>query len=374
MAQQQVTLGHGIEPHVIDEFVAEYNEAHAEIETLLLALENNPDDDGLLNDLFRKVHSIKGNAHFLGLELIADFVHALENILDKMRKHDLLFDKLLGDVVLQSIDHVGSLCVNARTQQAVDTSLTISIQNQLHQVASTRQNNLLQICQHIIDLYEGNQTSTIAADVSRLEVKNNVNLASQELEDLRFFSQITESAEQRSPFWNGRSQRILNIALEMNNESGLKVNSEQLEAAVYLHDFGMAFLPLDLLHKGEKLTEEEFRSVQLHTRMGAALLGDNTYWSQATEIIIQHHEREDGQGYPNRLTGDQVCDGAKILAIADAFEAMTNQRANRAAKLPFSQAIKEINQNAGSQFSIYWVEIFNNVIRNKTRKTDLPSN
>lgn len=374
MAQQQVTLGHGIESRVIDEFVAEYNEAHNEIETLLLALENNPNDDSLLNDLFRKVHSIKGNSHFLGLDIIADFIHALENILDKMRKHDLLFDKLLGDVVLQTIDHVGFLCNNLRTQQSVDTSLTLEIQDQLQQLASSGQNNLPQHCQHVIDLYQGNQASTDAAGISPLSESNNVNLASQELEDLRFFSQIIESAEQRSPFWKGRSQRILNIALEMNKESGSKVDSEQLEAAVYLHDFGMAFLPLDLLHKDEKLTAEEFRSVQLHARMGAALLGDNIYWSQATEIIIQHHEREDGKGYPNRLTGDHICDGAKILAIADAFEAMTNQRANRTAKLSFSQAIKEINQNTGSQFSAYWVKIFNDVIRNKTRKTDIPSN
>ncbi|WP_455201044.1 HD domain-containing phosphohydrolase [Kaarinaea lacus] len=373
MAQQQVTLGHGIESRVINEFVAEYNEAHAEIETLLLTLENNPNDEDLLNDLFRKVHSIKGNAHFMGLDVIADFVHALENILDKMRKHDLLFDKLLGDVVLHTIDHVGFLCNNLRTQQSVDTSLTLKIQDQLQQLASAGQYNLPQHCQHVIDLYQGNLSATAKAGISSLGVTNNVNLVSEELEDLRFFSQIIESAERRSPFWNGRSQRLLNIALEMNKESGSKVDSEQLEAAVYLHDFGMAFLPLNLLHKGEKLTEEEFRSVQLHARMGAALLGDNTYWLQATEIIIQHHEREDGKGYPNRLTGDHICDGAKILAIADAFEAMTNQRANRAAKLSFSQAIKEINQNAGSQFSVYWVKIFNDVIRNKTRKTDIPS-
>jgi len=368
MAQQQVMLGHGIDSHVIEEFVAEYNDAHTEIESLLLALENNPNDDGLLNDLFRKVHNIKGNAHLVGLDLIADFVHALENILDKMRKHVLMFDKLLGDVVLQSVDHIGYLCANARSQMAIDTSLTINIQEQLRQLASAEQNKLPNYCQHIINLFEGNQTPPDAGSISPVNATSNVNLASQQLEDLRFFSQIIESAEQRSPYWHGRSQRILNIALEMNNESGARVDSEQLEAAVYLHDFGMAFLPLDLLHKDEKLTEEEFSAVQLHTRMGAALLGDNSYWQQAAEIIIQHHEREDAHGYPHKLRSDQICDGAKILAIADAFEAMTNQRANRATKLPFSQAIKEINQNAGSQFSSYWVSIFNNVIRNKTRK------
>ena len=369
MAQQQEQLGHGIESHVIDEFVADYNEAHAEIETLLLALENNSNNEGFLNDLFRKVHNIKGNAHLLGLDLIADFVHALENVLGKLRKHELMFDKLLGDVVLQSVDHIGDLCANVRSQQAINTSLTIKIQDQLQQLANAKQDSQPEFCRRIINQFNGDHSLPVNESILRFKVTNSINLASQQLEDLRFFSQIIESAEQRSLYWHGRSQRILNIALEMNTESGLKVDSEQLEAAVYLHDFGMAFLPLDLLHKDEKLTEEEFRSVQLHTRMGAALVGDNSYWLPAAEIIIQHHEREDGKGYPQGLTSNQICDGAKILSIADAFEAMTNQRANRATKLPFSQAIKEINQNANSQFSSDWVSVFNNVIRKITKRS-----
>lgn len=80
-------------------------------------------------------------------------------------------------------------------------------------------------------------------------------------------------------------------------------------------------------------------------------------------MIAQHHEREDGTGYPNRLTGDQICGGAKILALADAFESMTNRRADRIYKTSVTQAVRVINDNSGSQFSPYWVDIFNNVVR-----------
>ncbi|MCI0507812.1 MAG: HD domain-containing protein, partial [Gammaproteobacteria bacterium] len=225
------------------------------------------------------------------------------------------------------------------------------------------------LCQHVKSIFDGNTSMPLINDKQRLQTSTSINLVSQQLEDLKFFAQIIENAEQRSPFWGGRSQRILNIALDMNNEAGIKVDSAQLEAAVYLHDFGMAFLPLHILHKGDRLSENEYRSVQLHTRMGAALLGDNPYWQKAAEIIIQHHERQDGRGYPNQLTGEQICEGAKILAIADSFEAMTNQRANRTTRIPLSQALKEINQNAGSQFSPFWVDVFINVIRKKTRKS-----
>jgi HD-GYP domain-containing protein (c-di-GMP phosphodiesterase class II) len=130
----------------------------------------------------------------------------------------------------------------------------------------------------------------------------------------------------------------------------------------------MAFLPLDLLHKEDALSDTEFQSVKLHPQMGAALLGDNPRWRETATMIVQHHEREDGTGYPNRLNGDQICGGAKILAIADAFESITNRRADRINKTSVTQAVREINDNSGSQFSPYWVDIFNNVIRNILNK------
>ncbi|WP_455221121.1 HD domain-containing phosphohydrolase [Kaarinaea lacus] len=368
MTQQQGLPEQELESHIIEEFIAEYNESHSDIETLLLKLENNPEEKNLLNELFRKVHTIKGNAQLIGLELISGFVHALENILDRLRKHELSLDKSLSDTILRCVDHIGTLCSDILNQRSGDNELTHNIQNELNQLAIAGQPKIDQCCQRIHLLFDSGGTLPLVNDTDRLCASAKVNLVSQQLEDLKFFAQIIESAEQRSPFWTGRTQRILNIALEMNTEAGQKVDNAQLEAAVYLHDFGMAFLPLEILHKGNSLTEEEYRSVQLHTRMGAALLGDNPHWQSAADMVIQHHEREDGQGYPNQLIGNQICDGAKILAIADSFEAMTNQRANRSDRIPVSQALREISHNSGSQFSPFWVDIFLNVIRKMTRK------
>lgn len=368
MTQRPGLAGQDLDAQIIEEFVAEYNESHRDIETLLLQLETDPDDSNLLNELFRKVHNIKGNAQLIGLEQIAGFVHNLENILGRLRKQDLLFDKALGDTILHCVDHIGTLCGNLRHQESANNELTLQLQGQLRQLATADQQQANHVCQHINQLTGGNATLPLVNVSRQLGTSAKVNLVSQQLEDLKFFAQIIESAEQRSPYWTGRTQRILNIALEMNNEAGMKVDSAQLEAAVYLHDFGMAFLPLEILHKGDRLSDEEYHSVQLHTRMGAALLGDNPHWQPAAEIVIQHHEREDGQGYPDQLTGQYISEGAKILAIADSFDAMTSQRANRADRIPFSQALKEISQNAGSQFSPFWVDVFINVIRKKTRK------
>jgi len=369
MESQQGIPEQNLDYHIIEEFVAEYHESHANIESLLFKLENDPHDNHLLNELFRMVHNIKGNSQLIGLDRISGFVHSLENILDRLRKHDLALDKPLSDTILRAVDHIGTLCGDILNHQPAIRDLTDSLQTELSQLANTSQPKVEQHCQRIGQLIDGNGTTSLVNNADRLCASPKVNLLTQQLEDLKFFAQLIESAERRSPYWTGRTQRILNIALEMNTEADQKVDSAQLEAAVYLHDFGMAFLPLDILHKGNSLTDEEHRSVQIHTRMGAALLGDNTYWLPAAEMVIQHHEREDGLGYPNQLIGDYICDGAKILSIADAFEAMTNQRANRTERIPVSQALKEISSNAGTQFSSFWVDIFLNVIRKITKKT-----
>jgi len=103
-----------VDYQVIEEFLSEYNEAQSEIENLLISLENNPSDDDLLNNLFRKVHSIKGNSHFLGMHLMTDFVHSLETLLDKLRKGDVIYNPLLGDVILKAVDQIGCYVDNTR--------------------------------------------------------------------------------------------------------------------------------------------------------------------------------------------------------------------------------------------------------------------
>ena len=130
----------------------------------------------------------------------------------------------------------------------------------------------------------------------------------------------------------------------------------------------MAFLPLDILHKTSPLTREEYERIKSHPLHSAQLLEHMRGWEQAHQIILQHHERQDGKGYPNQVPGKQVCDGATIIAIADTFEAITQMRANREYKRPLLRAISEINNCADTQFSTRWVDIFNTVIRKKKVK------
>lgn len=342
-----------IEDHIIEEFTTEFHEAHDEIEDILLKLEHQPNNTELLNNIFRYVHTVKGNLQMIGLDPISEFVHSLESVLDKIRKNVLKFDRQLSDVILLSMDLTREMCDLVFGRKPLDISTARAVQQELRQIAESPQEKMAQHANQILRILDPN----IVED-DTVEHK----------QDLEFFIHMAVTMESRSPYWEGRTNRILQFARDMNELSGFAVNQEQLDAAVYLHDTGMAFLPLDILHKSSKLTDAEFAKIKIHPQLGAELLGRIPGWEDAQQIVLQHHEREDGKGYPKSLRGKNICDGAKILAIADTFEAMTQERANREYKRPLLRAISEINSCSDSQFSATWVDIFNQVIRNKKIK------
>jgi HD-GYP domain-containing protein (c-di-GMP phosphodiesterase class II) len=174
------------------------------------------------------------------------------------------------------------------------------------------------------------------------------------------------ASEQRSPFWHGRGLRLLDLALGMNEAADQPVNPAQLAAAVCLHDLGMAFLPLDLLHKDSPLSREERRQMQSHPRQACELLKRMPTWSVASEIILQHQEHADGSGYPKGLKEAEIHPGALLLSIADTFDARTHERAHQTlSKRPRLRAILEINNLSGLQFSGYWVEVFNRTLQSR---------
>lgn len=362
MSVQTITLGDRPNINFIEEFLSDYCEAQAEIENALLSLENNPDNSELLNHLFRNVHSIKGNSHFLGLHVMTDLIHSLEAVLQKLRNRDISYSSALGDTVLKVVDQIGNLVRCAQSNQQSNLELVQAIQEDLKNFTTeydaTATDNSDKYNPYSDVLKSNQQNSSI--ENSCLDVHTSKE------EDLKLFARLINRAEQRSPLWEGRSTAVLKIALDLNREAGNKVDPQQLEAAVYLHDLGMVYLPLETIDRNEPLTNNDHQSLRLHPNMGASIIADKPQWQEAKKMILQHHEREDGQGYPGRLTGRQICDGAKILAIASTIESIISRRDGNNSKYPVSYAIREINKNQGNQFSPYWVSIFNRVIRGHT--------
>ena len=185
-------------------------------------------------------------------------------------------------------------------------------------------------------------------------------MSSEKKLDVLFFRDLMQTIERRSNYWAGRGDRIAKLAMYINDIAGNPIEEDQLAVASYVHDFGMAFMPLKILHKGDALSEIEFNLMRSHVYKSARLLEHLDQWDMARKIVMQHHERTDGTGYPLGLKEEGICEGAKLLAIIDTYDAMTHSRAhNEDNLLSKKEAVIAINRSAKGQFSMKWVRHFN---------------
>lgn len=177
--------------------------------------------------------------------------------------------------------------------------------------------------------------------------------------DLAFFHKLAKLNDCRNKHWHKRCDFILQLALGMNANGNNIVAIEQLQAAVYVHDVAMLELPDAIIFKTCKYEASELALVKRHAYDAAAILKQRKGWTGAAEIVHQHHERIDGNGYPEGISNKNICDGSKIIAICDAYYSMTHNRTDRNGQLEVIEAIGEINACNGTQFAPNWVKVFN---------------
>jgi len=155
----------------------------------------------------------------------------------------------------------------------------------------------------------------------------------------------------------------------------LKVNSDdfkQLEYACLLHDVGIIDVPLRLLSKRGKLSAKEFKVVRRHTAQSVSMLSSVEFLKPVLPIILHHHEKYDGSGYPSGLKKEQIPLGARIIACVDAFEAMVQGRPYHPSLL-IDRALDELIKFRGSQFDPQIVDAFVNLASQKKFKKLLSS-
>jgi putative nucleotidyltransferase with HDIG domain len=155
--------------------------------------------------------------------------------------------------------------------------------------------------------------------------------------------------------------------------SEIHLDEKQLQSLKYaslLHDAGKIDIPTAILTKTTKLTEEEFDVIKKHPVKGAQILRSLQVLRPTIPIIMYHHEKYDGTGYPSRLKGRKIPLGARIMSVADAFEAMVYGRPYRQ-RMNIDSAIKEIKKQGGTQFDPKVVEAFLKVIKKFNKKVYL---
>jgi chemotaxis protein histidine kinase CheA len=352
-------------PDAMEEFYESLLDATPSIERDISRLKQTPGDGELVRSLFRTVHSVKGDAATCRVELGVAIAHPIETLLARLRNDEITFGNVLAEAILLAFDRLELAMENLCAHRPLDSLRLPAVIQGLEQLAATPAGGIATAAAKLIEAVTDFSPIAEPENLDRSPAESPVEYSSSQIdEDLEFFRSLADQLESRSPLFKGRAQRLLRLAAETNQLRNLAIDPVQLEAAIYMHDIGMMFLPESMWLKVEHMTPEERARMRNHTAYAAGLLSRMKGWEGAAEMVAQHHEMPDGRGYPKGLSLETICDGAKILAIVDAFESVMLKHASRGKNRSVLRAVAEINA-CDNQFAPEWIGPFNQVIHRR---------
>lgn len=358
---QALTQPEIVDQEALREFADALTDRAADIERDMARLSKEPANRVLIADIFRALHNIKGDAALCKVELAGLIAHPIESLLTRLRSGEVRYTPLLGEVILLALDRLELAIEALLAGKPVSHLKLAALVEGLERMSLASQAGLDPAAAQLVESVTGFRPQTnLRATAAKLpaQSKPKDSMAT----DLAFFRSLALQFETRSPLFNGRTGRIRQLVLDTNQVAGSPVDVMQLEAAVYMHDVGMMFLPEAVWLKVGNMSDRERGILHTHPDFGAGLLDRMDNWKTAAEMVRQHHEMPDGAGYPEGLQGEGICPGAKILAIADAFEAVMLKHSARGHNRSILRAVAEVNA-CNNQFAPEWIEPFNSVIR-----------
>lgn len=359
-----------LDEEMLEDLLEEIKMLYEDSERILIELEQKPKDIELQRSLFRAIHTIKGNLGLVSITPIVPLTSSVEDLLDLLRNGKINYNSIMSDLVLLTMDIVETFVekVIKNGEIEYDDVMYDDVVKTVKRITPNNKNEHDKILTDAVIILD----PSLKVEPPETNTLPKSDIVKELSEDLLFFREMMFPVEKRSKYWQNRGDRIAKLCLLVNKLAGNIIDSEQLLAACYLHDFGMAFISLKILHKNAPLDEKEKQVVKEHVLRSAHLLQDMQRWQGALNIIMQHHERCNGSGYPLGLQKNEICDGAKLLAIADSFDALTHERAfSSHSKRPIKRAAIELNSERGRLFDEFWLDHFNQAMakiiqRNKT--------
>ena len=178
-------------------------------------------------------------------------------------------------------------------------------------------------------------------------------------------SALTMTVEYRDPYTAGHQQRVSDLASAIAKEIGFSKDKIMgIRMAGMLHDLGKIAIPIEILSKPGRLSKTNFELIKKHSQVGYDILNTIKFPWPLSQIVLQHHERIDGSGYPNGLSGKEILIEAKILGVADVVEAMASHRPYRPA-LGIDKALEEISINKGKLYDIEAANVCLKIFKDK---------
>lgn len=175
---------------------------------------------------------------------------------------------------------------------------------------------------------------------------------------------LRQTVEAKDPYTRGHSDRVSEYSVLIGQKLNLDDKTlHTLKIGGLFHDIGKIGIPDSILLKESKLDDDEYSQIKNHPSIGAHILGDVAMFKDIIPIVLHHHEKFDGHGYPSQLKGEDIPYLARITAVADTFDAMTSKRSYRNA-LPLDVVKDEIKRCSGTQFDPVIAEVFLDLLNN----------
>jgi putative nucleotidyltransferase with HDIG domain len=175
-------------------------------------------------------------------------------------------------------------------------------------------------------------------------------------ETVRAVEKMADEVDARDPYTFEHSQRVATYSKAIGRKLGLSpAEVELVELSAKVHDIGKIRIPDSILLKPDRLTDDERRVMETHPRLGFEILSQFSAYEKVLELVLTHHERYDGRGYPNRMVGHRSLLVAQVIPVADSLDAMTTTRAYRGAR-NWDSAMNELKRGAGTQWNPKVVE------------------
>jgi len=290
--------------------------------------------------------SVRQLAERLGLD--AD---ELVKAYDELPEHSLESLTAISADLVVSFNHM-CRTFEQLTRIRCDRELEQTRREHLHKELATLKNEYLDISR---EAYAKNEELLKANRQLQGQIAENQEMF------MGFIRALSSAVDAKDPYTNNHSQRVTKVALLIGEELGLRDDEmKTLEIAGFLHDIGKIGMPENILNKPGRLTDEEFVTVKQHPVVGARIVSGVKQLTEPANILLHHHERFDGGGYPDGLEGTDIPLASRILAVADTFDAITSDRPYRKGAST-EHAIEELKRCSGTQFDPQMVEAFEQI-------------
>jgi putative nucleotidyltransferase with HDIG domain len=266
------------------------------------------------------------------------------------------------------MEHIGHARLN-KSAVKLEGGVVVPLVNEYHQDIGIIyvESDDLEDGLKLLEIY----SSQAASSINNAFLHSLVNIKNDELN--KTYAQLRERymdtiealrmvVDAKDTYTRGHSDRVAYYAAKIGESFGMgKEELDLLHVSGLFHDVGKIGTSDDILSKREKLTERDLSEIRKHPLKGAHILSAVSMFKEVAPIVKCHHERVDGSGYPEGLKGEEIPFLSRIIAVADAFDAMMSDRRYRS-KLPFEEARNQLIEGSGSQFDQVVVDHFNRVL------------